>query len=115
MAPAVARILGVALCLLAARTPISGPAAKQRVRLAVGSKPGNLVYLPLDLARALNYFAEEGLDVEFIHFDGGTDAALSLASGRADFSGNSIDHAIKLRSAGKDLKMIVSFTTLPTV
>jgi NitT/TauT family transport system substrate-binding protein len=110
--------VAVSFCLLLAGTPASRtptPAPKQRVRLAVGSKPGNLVYLPLDLARALNYFAEEGLDVEFTNFDGGTDAALSLAAGHADFSGNSIDHAIKLRSAGKDLKMIVSFTTLPTV
>jgi len=96
-------------------SPTAAAPAKQRVRLAVGSKPGNIVYLPLDLARALNYFADEGLDVELINFDGGTDAALSLAAGRADFSGNSIDHAIKLRSTGKDLKMIVSFTTLPTV
>jgi NitT/TauT family transport system substrate-binding protein len=111
-----ASALAVTLCLLMA--PMLAPpssAAKQHVRLAVGSKPGNIVYLPLDLARALNYFAEEGLDVEFINFDGGTEAALSLAAGRADFSGNSIDHAIKLRSSGKDLKMIVSFVTLPTV
>jgi NitT/TauT family transport system substrate-binding protein len=94
---------------------MSGPVAGQRVRLAVGSKPGNIVYLPLDLARALNYFAEERLDVEFVNFDGGTDAARALAAGRADFSGNSIDHAIKLRASGVDLKMVVSFTTLPTV
>jgi NitT/TauT family transport system substrate-binding protein len=115
MASAVVRTLGVVLCLFAARTPMSGPAAKQRVRLAVGSKPGNLVYLPLDLARALNYFAEEGLDIEFVNFDGGTDAARALAAMRADFSGNSIDHAITLRASGADLKMVASFTTLPTV
>src|SRR5580658_7449123 len=102
-----ARAIAVSLCLLVAwQHAASPPIAKHRVRLAVGSKPGNLVYLPLDLARALNYFAEEGLDVEFTNFDGGTDAALSLAAGHADFSGNSIDHAIKLRAAGKDLKMI---------
>jgi len=116
MTYAVARALGVALCLLMTWTPaIGGSVARQRVRLAVGSKPGNIVYLPLDLARALKYFAEEGLDVEFVNFDGGTGAALSLAEARADFSGNSIDHAIKLRASGKDLKMVASFTTLPTV
>jgi NitT/TauT family transport system substrate-binding protein len=89
--------------------------SKQRVRLAVGSQPGNLVYLPLDLARAQNYFAEEGLEAEVVNFDGGTEAALALAAGKADFSGNSIDHAVKLRDSGRDLKMVVSFTTLPTV
>jgi NitT/TauT family transport system substrate-binding protein len=116
MTSAVARSLGAVLCLLVARTPaMSGPAAKQRVRLAVGSKPGNIVYLPLDLARALNYFAEESLDVQFVNFDAGTDAARALTAGRADFSGNSIDHAIKLRAFGEDLKMVASFTSLPTV
>jgi NitT/TauT family transport system substrate-binding protein len=116
MASAVVRTLGVILCLLLSSTlAVSGLTGKQHLRLAVGSRPGNIVYLPLDLARALNYFAEEGLDVEFVNFDGGTDAALSLAAGRADFSGNSIDHAIKLRASGKDLKMVVSFTTLPSV
>jgi NitT/TauT family transport system substrate-binding protein len=92
-----------------------GVVNKQRVRLAVGSRPGNLVYLPLDLARAQDYFAEEGLQAEFVNFDAGTEAALALAAGRADFSGNSIDHAIKMRASGRDLKMIASFTTLPTV
>jgi NitT/TauT family transport system substrate-binding protein len=92
-----------------------GRITKQRVRLAVGSRPGNLVYLPLDLARAQDYFAEEGLEAEFVNFDAGTEAALALATGRADFSGNSIDHAIKMRASSQDLKMIVSFTTLPTV
>jgi NitT/TauT family transport system substrate-binding protein len=88
---------------------------KQRVRFAVGSRPGNLVYLPLDLARAQDYFAEEGIEAEFVHFDGGTEAAQALAAGKADFSGNSIDHAIELRASGRELKMVASFTTLPTV
>ena len=110
------RLIAVCAGLLLAPLPLtSAPVAKQRVRLAVGSRQGNLVYLPLDLARAQDYFAEEGLDAEFVNFDAGTEAALALASGKADFSGNSIDHAVKMRPAGRDLRMITSFTTLPTV
>ena len=90
-------------------------AGKEKIRLAVGSKPGNIVYLQVDLARALGYFSEKGLDVDFEYFDGGTGAAAALASGRAEFSGNSIDHALKLQAEGKDLKMVASFTSLPTV
>ena len=89
--------------------------AENRVRLAVGSKPGNLVYLQLDLARTLGYFAGEGLLVNYQYFQGGTSAADALALGKADFSGNSIDHAIELRERGSDLRMIASFTNLPTV
>ena len=87
----------------------------RRIRLAVGSRPGNLVYLQVDLARTLGYFAAEGLDVEFMHFQAGTAASDALVSGKAEFSGNSIDHAIQLRAQGTDLRMIASFTNLPTV
>lgn len=90
-------------------------AATERVRLAVGSQPGNMVYLQIDLARALGYFAEEGLDVALDYFEGGTAAAQALATRRADFSANSIGHAITMSSHGHHLKMIASFTTLPAV
>jgi NitT/TauT family transport system substrate-binding protein len=103
----------VACCALLTGTDY--PLPKNRVRLAVGSKPGNLVYLQIDLARTLNYFAAEGLDVDYQHFQGGTGASDALVSGKAEFSGNSIDHAIQLRAQGTDLRMIASFTSLPTV
>jgi NitT/TauT family transport system substrate-binding protein len=90
-------------------------AAKEKVRLAVGSRPGNLVYLQIDLARALGYFEQEGLDVNTQYFDGGTPAAQALASKAYDFSANSIDHAIKLRETGSELVMVASFIDLPGV
>jgi len=107
----------LALCLACTLLGASGApgSAKNKIHLAVGSKPGNIVYLQVDLARALGYFAEKGLDFEFEYFDGGTGAAAALASGHVEFSGNSIDHAMKLRAEGKDLKMVASFTSLPTV
>ena len=51
------------------------------VRLAVGSRPGNMVYLQVDLARALGYFADEGLDVAAEYFDGGTDLGSEFVGG----------------------------------
>lgn len=105
-----------ALAVLGCCSMLAGaPASRSKVRLAVGSKPGNLVYLQIDLARALGYFTAEGLDVEYHHFEGGTGASDALVSGKAEFSGNSIDHAIELRAHGTDLRMIASFTNLPTV
>jgi sulfonate transport system substrate-binding protein len=93
----------------------AGTARADKVRLAVGSLPGNLVYLQLDLCRALGYFTEQGLAVDFQYFDGGTPAARALDSGQAEFSGNSIDHAFRPRRSGGDFQMIASFTNLPTV
>ena len=104
-----------ALAALLAAAPVGRAEVRRKIRLAVGSKPGNIVYLQIDLARALGYFTAEGLDMDFVYFDGGTHAARALASGSADFSGNSVDHAITLRSKGKDLRMIASFTNLPAV
>ena len=90
-------------------------AQKANVRLAVGSKPGNIVYLHIDLARALGYFEQEGLDVSFHYFDAGTAAAQALTAREYDFSANSIDHAITLRRSGGEAEMIASFTDLPCV
>jgi NitT/TauT family transport system substrate-binding protein len=100
---------------LALTSAAAAGAAKEKVRLAVGSRPGNIVYLQIDLARALGYFEQEGLDVKIQYFDGGTPAAQALASKSFDFSANSIDHAITMRSAGNQLLMVASFTDLPCV
>jgi len=85
------------------------------VRLAVSSRPGNIVYLQLDLAKALHYFEDEGLDVQFKFYEGGPNAAKALEEGRVEFSGNSIDHAVYTRNAPKPLKMVAAFTDLPAV
>ncbi len=109
--------LRVAILALAAAAGCGGAeaAGKTRVRIAVGSKPGNIVYLPVDLARALGYFEQEGLDAQFRYFEAGTSAAEALAAGEYDLSANSIDHAIKMQGDGRRLQMVASFTDYPCV
>jgi NitT/TauT family transport system substrate-binding protein len=113
------RVLAKARVLLAASLALSVAGAlgaeRQKVRIAVGSRPGNIVYLHIDLARALGYFEQEGLDASFRYFEGGTPAAEALASREYDVSANSIDHAITLRASGQQLQMVASFTDLPCV
>lgn len=91
------------------------PSTRKSVQLAVGSMPGNIVYLQIDLARALHYFEDAGINVHIDSFSKGTEAASELLKGRVDFSANSIDHVITLGSNGGTLKMVASFTDLPTV
>ena len=110
--PVLATVLAIVLATGA--WPASA-ATKEKVRLATGSRAGNIVYLQIDLARALGYFEEEGLDLGIRYFDAGTGAAQALASREYDFSANSIDHAIKLRASGQELYMVASFTDLPCV
>jgi NitT/TauT family transport system substrate-binding protein len=90
-------------------------AVRPIVRVAMSSRPGNIVYLQLDLAKALHYFEDEDLDVRFVYYEGGPNVANALEAGRAEFSGNSIDHAVRLRQAVKPLKMVAAFTDLPAV
>jgi len=84
----------------------------QKVRIASG---GHIVhFLPLDLAVALGYFKDEGLDPEITYLKGGTATAQALMSKQVDFSTNSIDHAFKAAAQGKDdLRMVVLMNQTP--
>ncbi|HVR88552.1 MAG TPA: ABC transporter substrate-binding protein [Candidatus Limnocylindria bacterium] len=86
--------------------------ARATVKVSVGSA-ASLIYLPWDLARALNYFEDENLDIQLNYAQAGTEAATALLSGTVDFTGNSLDHSIKAQIAGKPTKMVVSFARLP--
>ncbi len=87
----------------------------QRVVIARNTPRGNIMYLQLDLAKALHYFEDEKLVPEFKYFNGAPNVAEALEEGRADFSGNSIDHAVAARNDARPLKMVASFTDLPAV
>jgi len=96
--------------LLCATGQVQGELKK--VKIASG---GHIVhFLPLDLAVALGYFKDEGLDPELIYLKGGTSTAHALISKQVDFSTNSIDHAFKAAAMGKDdLRMVVLMNQTP--
>ncbi len=91
------------------------PQPYQRVIIARNTPRANIMYLQLDIAKALHYFEDEKLTPEFRYFDGAPKVAAALEEGRADFSGNSIDHAVSTRNDSRPLKMVASFTDLPAV
>jgi sulfonate transport system substrate-binding protein len=84
----------------------------QKVKIASG---GHIVhFLPLDLAVALGYFKDEGLEPEITYLKGGTATAQALISKQVDFGTNSIDHAFKAAAQGKDdLRMVVLMNQTP--
>jgi NitT/TauT family transport system substrate-binding protein len=87
-------------------------APKEKFTVAVGAEHA-LVYLAWDVAKAMGYFDQEGLDVSLIYTKGGTEAGLALISGNVDYSGNAIDHAIAAAEQGKSLVMISDFMDQP--
>ena len=100
-------VFGVPTIVIAA-----GP--KEKVPVAVGSEHA-LVYLPWDVAKALGYFDQEGLDVDITYTKGGSEASTALASGTVEYSGNAIDHAIAAAERGKSLVMIADFMNQPGI
>ena len=87
---------------------------KEKLTVAVGAEHA-LVYLAWDVAKALGYFDQEGLDVNLIYTKGGTEAGLALLSGNVDYSGNAIDHAIAASEQGKSLVMLLDFMDQPGI
>jgi sulfonate transport system substrate-binding protein len=106
---------GVALTRIIALAgwQVAWAAEREKVDFGVGSAPGESVYIQVDLAKALGFFTEEGLDVSLQHFKGGAVADAALVGGSTEVSANAIDHVIKAKQRGKELRFIVSFAHLP--
>ena len=85
----------------------------ERVAFGVGSAPGASVYIQVDIAKALGYFAQEGVDAQLQYFKGGAVAGVALVGGSTEVSANAMDHVVKAKKEGKELRLIVSFTHLP--
>jgi NitT/TauT family transport system substrate-binding protein len=110
-------ILGMTACAPPIQSERNGPATAVPIEpipvsIAVGA-PHVPVYLNFDLAQALGYFAEEGLDVDLQYFEGGSDAVAALESGAVDFSGNSMDHVLTAQMHGQNLRMLMNFLDHP--
>src|ERR1700682_557128 len=105
------RKLVCAACVtLASMLPFAAPAQgkteKPKVSIAVGGKSG-FYYLPLTIAERLNYFKEEGLDVEISDFDGGSKALQAVVGGSADVVSGAWENTIDQQPKGLQLQGFV--------
>lgn len=110
----IAGLAAAAASPFAVPTVVRAAAPRVNVPVAVGAEH-SLVYLPWDVAKALGYFEQEGLDVAITYTKGGSEAATALASGSVDYSGNAMDHAIAAAERGKALVMLADFMDQPGV
>ncbi|HEX2885006.1 ABC transporter substrate-binding protein [Vineibacter terrae] len=87
-------------------TTLAAPAVakpeKAKVVLAVGGKSG-LYYLSLTIAERLNYFKDEGLDVEINDFQGGAKSLQALMGGSADVVAGAYEHTIRMQQRGQPI------------
>jgi NitT/TauT family transport system substrate-binding protein len=107
------RALWVALALLALPLASAGAGpARRTVQVAIGP-PAVIGYLPVYAAQGLGYFREledrTGIQVRFVEFRGGTEAAIALITGNVDFATITLTHVVKAHEQGKDLKFLLTF------
>jgi sulfonate transport system substrate-binding protein len=77
-------------------------------KIRIGSTaPGHLKFvLYRNLGLLQQEFAKEGIDVEFLTFDGGSAASVALGSGQIDFMYTGNNPALRLAASGADVKAI---------
>ena len=84
-----------------ARPAVAKP-EKAKVVLAVGGKSA-LYYLSLTIAERLNYFKDEGLDVEINDFQGGAKSLQALMGGSVDVVAGAYEHSIRMQQRGQPI------------
>ncbi len=98
-------------CAVLASRGAAGPAVRT-VTVAIGP-PAVIGYLPVYVAQGLGAFREleqrAGIRVQFVEFRGGTEAAIALIAGDADFATVTLTHVVKAHEQGKDLKFLLTF------
>jgi NitT/TauT family transport system substrate-binding protein len=106
----IARLVLLTACLAAGSAAACGGRnpSGEKVRVAVGGQ-NQMVYLPTTLAQELNFYKDEGLDVELQDFQGGAKALQALIGGSADVVSGFYDHTIQMAAEGREL---VSFITM---
>lgn len=66
----------------------------------------SIILFPTYVARDLNVFADNGVDVEFIIGRGGSEVIQLMISGAANIANAGVEHILKLRETGLDAKVI---------
>lgn len=95
-------------CVAAAQAP-----EKKHVIIAVSGPPAQLYFLPVVLARQLDYFEKAGVDVQLQHFNAGSKAIESVIGGSADVVAGAYENTIRLQAKGQAMQDIVLFGRYP--
>lgn len=85
-------------------------AQAQQLTVAVGGR-AFLGYLPLAIAQQLNYFKDEGLDVQVNDFASGAKSIEALVGGSVQVVLAAFEHSLLLQGKGIDLKAITHLNT----
>ena len=91
---------------------LAAATAVQRVTLSVPG-PGNLLYLPLTLARRIGADRAEGLDLGLSYVGGGPQALRTMLERNTDFAAAGLSALALQKANGKPVACIVPLTRVP--
>jgi NitT/TauT family transport system substrate-binding protein len=95
----------VSLCLSSANAQ-----TKRKVVFGVPVTPPNVVHIPPYVAKDMGFFAEYGIDVELVTFEGGTQTLRGSVAGGLDITGTSADPAIVGAARGAGTKVVGTYS-----
>ena len=102
--------LGMMLaCALLWISPADGQ-TKRKVVFGVPVTPPNVVHIPPYIAKEMGFFAEYGIEVELVTFEGGTQTLRGSVAGGLDITGTSADPAIVGAARGAGTKVVGTYS-----
>jgi NitT/TauT family transport system substrate-binding protein len=102
----------VSLVSLSACARSHDAGSEHHVRIAIGGQ-NQLIYLPTTLARELNFYRDEGLDVDLQDHAGGSKALQALVGGSADVVCGFYDHTIQMAAEQREFVAFVTMLRFP--
>lgn len=93
-------------------TTATRPTTTEKVSL-IFPGPGSFIFLPFEVARLKNFYADEGLVVDATYGKTGPAGVTALNSSNADFAGTTIDLALTNAQQGQTITAVASLTRLP--
>jgi NitT/TauT family transport system substrate-binding protein len=108
------RRLMTCLVVAALAAGLTAPAATAETKLRLGLLPLALHQLPVMVAKEQGFFRDEGLDVDFTIFKGGSEVAPALINGNIDVAQGVVAHPIKLSEKGLRTRILVLTQATPT-
>jgi NitT/TauT family transport system substrate-binding protein len=105
-----ASILVLASISLALALHSAEAQTKRKVVFGVPVTPPNVVHIPPYIAKEMNFFGEQNIDVELVTFEGGTQTLRGSVAGGLDITGTSSDPAIIAAARGAGTKVLGTYS-----
>jgi NitT/TauT family transport system substrate-binding protein len=105
-----ATILILVLVSLASGLHSAEAQSKRKVVFGVPVTPPNVVHIPPYVAKEMNFFGEQNIDVELVTFEGGTQTLRGSVAGGLDITGTSSDPAIVAAARGAGTKVLGTYS-----